>query len=288
MSKPYYRCIQGQNEQWNFIPSNIGVFDFIYPSAANPTMKPRAGKNSQAGRNTGIPTTKSTAENKRKHVQMDTNVQNSQNQSPSTAENSPVQSKEKRSGHEQCECISKYEDLNKSLQAILQSRKKFDKLDEIQATVANIKADLETNNSKVQKLEDDVEMLHNELEKVQQTVEDFKSDKVRIEVEMRKTYLILTGIQDEQNETEHESFTKVESQVRKFQPQFQFQYDILYRLGRFTNGRTRKIRVKFVTLKDRNNFLELKKDTTSPFFIDEDEPNEIRAAKFQVRKKLEN
>ncbi len=269
------------------MPGNVGVYDFIHPSAANPNMKPR---NSQANKNTGIPAPKATADNKRKQATMNSNEEdeeNHQNQSQNSTQNSPSQSSKKRKNdHGRCECINKYDDLTSSLKAISESLKKLDKLDDIQNTVANIKADLQLNSSKVQNLEADVGMVHDELEQVQRTLEDFKSDKVRIEVEIRKVYLIITGIEDRQNETEQEIATKIETEVRKFNPQFQFHYDLLYRLGKFSNGKTRKIRVKFVTLRDRSNLIAFKKDTTAPFFIDEDEPNEIRAAKFQMRQKL--
>lgn len=261
--------------------NNSSTYDFIYPSAANPNMNNRAKKNQTKNSQTQPPPQNKSGQ-KRNSSAMDTSTDQTltnHNNSSSTSQNDTKKSK---TDAENCSC-SASEKLNDKLDGILQ---KLNKLDDIQQSISDLQNGLQANKDTVRKLEENVEDISDSINNIQSQLDDFRSEKVKIESAVREMYLILAGINDDADETEDAMAEKIQQIVKDINPANQFKYDTLYRIGKFQNGKTRKIRVKFLTMKERNSFLSLRKDTKRPVFIDEDEPNEIRTAKFQMREKI--
>lgn len=250
---------------------NISVFDFIHPSAAKPNMVGNKAKNTQVKPNQQAIDAKSREERKRNSKDMGTDdeTENSQG-SPKTKKNKT------------CDC-----DGWKEAFAVISAKlSKLDKLDNIETSIAQLSTDLLRNDNKIIDIQQDVETINNDITEIRNQLDDFRSDKIKIEIEVRRLNLILSGIKEEDNENEHKLASKIQKVVTDIKPGTQFKYDTISRLGAPTSGKTRNVIVRFETMKQRNTFFELRKETTPPVFINMDVPEAVRKAEYLLRVKI--
>jgi len=107
----------------------------------------------------------------------------------------------KKSRQDDCECF-KCASLTEILLEMKSQLGKLDKLDEIRNSVNDLKDELGKATQNVNVLQHNVQVINEGLEQINYQIEGLKSDRKQIETELRKINLIISGIGDDENETE--------------------------------------------------------------------------------------
>lgn len=264
--------------------SNIGIYDFIHPSAANPAEK--MGK-SKANATSNVPNNINS--NIPKLVpQTPQNAQANKRPLDTGMDSSPEpndKQKRRRNCDSECQCSANYNKLTEALLNINQNLDKLKKLDEIHNTVTELSNRLTANDNAVRNLGNDVEHITADLETVKKEIEDFRSQKNKLEYEVKKINLIIQGVSDQEDETEATLVPKIK-QLVSIETGFDFKYDEIYRIGAFRLGQNRNIRIRFKEMNHRNAFLNLRQKIKHPVYINEDLPEAIRKAEYNMRTKI--
>lgn len=269
------------------MPRNIGEYRFIYKEA---TMGDNNGTNENATKVSSQvsekPNTRSTARKK--------SIQDLSSDTDATSPNPPrgnnkrakVQHKEsspQSSHHCNCDACSS---IFTTLQKITDQLKKLDKPDTIQLAVNTLKEGVEKNTVDVATLKNDVETIYSLVDNTQLQIDDIRSDNVRIELETKSINLILSGVPDQIDEEADVLETKIIDEVKKMNPDHELKYDTVRRLGKYRDGVTRPIRIRFETMRERNAILQMKTLAKHPIYINRDLPEAVRRADFKMRQQI--
>lgn len=258
--------------------NNVGVYNFVY----QPTTADTMGKGTSQGNSKNNPASSNQFINTRKRSQ---NAMNSEeNVTNGGSQDQPESSK--RSKTSDCKC-QQCDNVKHKLDEISSNLAKLDSLDRIEATLMQITNSLAATNGSVVQLQSEVETIKEDLSNVQQQIVDFRSEKTKMETEMKKINLIVSGIRDEDEESEQQLATKIQNEISKINNGRQrFNFDTISRFGRYKPGKTRNVHIRFLSMRDRNEFFELRKSVRNPVFINADVPEEVRKAEFLMRQKI--
>lgn len=275
--------------------SNCANYDFIYPSAANPSMGGR-NKNTQPQKQTSQaqnPKNSKPAENKKRpNTEMNNSSDSGQpNNGQGRSPDIHTAPKKSKTDKENCECKS-CDKMNSALGGIAEQlanlTKQNSKLDDIQKSINDLQSGLQGNRDTVQQLQVDVEEISHGLTAIQTQLDDFRSEKVKLEVEVKRINLIVAGIEDETDETDEDLKNKIQTMAKEIKQDINFDCDTIRRLGEYKPGKTRRVHIRFKLMSDRNAFFELKKSTKHPIYINADVPEAVQKAEFKMREKIRN
>lgn len=163
--------------------------------------------------------------------------------------------------------------------------KKTDKIDDIDKAIKEFKEGLTKTNSNVLKLQQDVDDISEGLENVQKEVTTIKTDRDAIETEVKKINLIMSGIGDEDNEPESLLRSKVQNEINSIVTTENVKIDTVSRLGRYSKDKTRLIKVRFATMRERDLVWKNHTKTQPPVFINLDLPKNTLKVHAELRKK---
>jgi len=156
--------------------------------------------------------------------------------------------------------------------------KKFDLLMKKLENVENIKISVQTNSNKINSLEEKVKNLERE-------ISSLKNENQEIQKLVNRKNLIITGLQDSENETNSELKILISQTVNSAaQLSINANIDQCIRLGKFTPGKCRPIRISFLSQHQRDLLLNKKKMFTHPVYLNEDLPYNMRAEHNMLRK----
>ncbi|CAL8080878.1 unnamed protein product [Orchesella dallaii] len=117
------------------------------------------------------------------------------------------------------------------------------------------------NNERFQNLEHENQVLVSKVSLLQRENES-------LQVELREKNIVISGIQDNENETESELVRKVSDLLKTIvskssEPKINFRPDKAHRLGKFTSDKNRHVKVKFATISERD-YIFRNKDKVPP------------------------
>jgi len=120
--------------------------------------------------------------------------------------------------------------------------------------------------------------------KLETSVDQLSKENEAIQTELRKLNLIFAGVSDDQNETEDELFRKIRAVISKT-TELDIPFDTFYRLGNFNPSKDRPIKIRFISLRQRNIIYDNRSKLSSPHFINEDLPYSTRRTNAILRNK---
>jgi len=232
-------------------------------------------KNTTAGSSGTKPTSNSTKTSRKRDNEMDTSSDET------GAEN--VNNKRQKGNSPCTNC-----DLTTVLSALTDMKtqlEKLDKIDDLSQSLKELKDEISKNVSNVEVLQNNVEDLFNGLDKIDGRIEDLKHDSDKLETEMKRINLIMSGLWDEETETDPDLRSKVQNVFNSVVTSENVQIDTVSRLGKFNPTRPRLVKVRFASMKGRDLIWSQRIKTKSPVFINEDLPKTTLKAHAELRKK---
>jgi chromosome segregation ATPase len=106
-----------------------------------------------------------------------------------------------------------------------------------------------------------------------------------IEREMKKINLIISGVADCSNEFNTSLRGKIETLLQDITSDI-IKVDAVARIGSYQGDKSRQVKVRFLTIRDRDNVWNCRTNTNPPIFINEDLPFSIRRDHAVIRKKV--
>jgi hypothetical protein len=147
----------------------------------------------------------------------------------------------------------------------------------IRNDLKEIKELVSSHETRISSSEVKIQNVESSLEKLEREHEDMRK-------EMGKINLIIQGIPDTVDETEDELYSRVKIFLLK-QVEDDVSFDSAYRLGKPKPHYRRPIRIRFMTLLQRNLVYESRNKALPPFYINEDLPFATRRDFSVLRKK---
>jgi len=143
-------------------------------------------------------------------------------------------------------------------------------------TLDDIKQIINQQNTKIQTISKDMAVAQNR-------IQDLEAENERLEKELKKSNLILTGITDDVNESEQTCLDKTKSFLTTTMKIKGLTFDTAHRLGKFQNGKDRPIKLRVMKHSDREKILSQKSNLPESVFISEDLPKQTRKNHFVLR-----
>jgi len=202
-------------------------------------------------------------------------------------DSSPVTSPEAKKNKGADETCSNCTGMSKILENISAKLEKLDKIEGIVQSIDEIKEEIKTTKTLVETVQTNVDSLHEDLENVKSQVNNQKYDRETVETEVRKINLVVAGVPDDEKENETLLRSKVQNIFNLMIPKENVSIDTVTRLGKFNQSKTRFVRVRFVTMRERELVWRhvMKQKPNPPVYINEDLPYSVRNAHNVLRKK---
>lgn len=105
-----------------------------------------------------------------------------------------------------------------------------------------------------------------------------------LESEVREKNIIITGLNDNDREDTRDLFQKVSTIFRDI-TQMNIRPDKVYRIGKYNQGFHRNVRVKLLTVSEKDIIMDQRRRIKPPMYFNDDEPYTIRFAKKLLRDK---
>jgi len=164
---------------------------------------------------------------------------------------------------------------------------------EMKTTQTSMKLTLDDLNVSNKEFRNLIKALQTEVTTLKEKVHTLECDNERLDIELRKKNVILFGLEDEVDESNAVSKSKVEKLLSEKLQIRDVNIDTVHRLSKFTSGRTRPIRVQLLYQNDRDLILsqrsKLKSQVNSKgdcYFLNEDLPLKTRLTRKILRDKL--
>jgi len=141
---------------------------------------------------------------------------------------------------------------------------KFEKFEEKLKIVESLTTRMSDQETKVDWLVSENKLLLDELNVV-------KSENELLAKEIRKQNLVFVGLDDYENETVDQLYKKVSDILNSVAGRV-INIDITYRVGKFVINKCRPIRIRFISLWDRETVYGQRKNLRHPFYLNEDLP----------------
>jgi hypothetical protein len=141
---------------------------------------------------------------------------------------------------------------------------------EIKTSQAEIKNLIDRQGVKLIDMEKDVNVLNEKYQRIEER-------QTQLEVKFSKEWLVITGLLDEK---ENDDFTYLNDKLTKFFADILELPDIkiceAFPMGKFRDGSTRLIKIRFESTRQRNLIWEKRMNTPMGTYINEDLPKELR------------
>jgi len=127
--------------------------------------------------------------------------------------------------------------------------------------------------------------LENENVRLNKEVNQLKRDQDVLYKEVRDRNLIINGLNDTVNEDNEHLYEMVCEIILQVTGGCDIKPDVVYRLGKFTSGKTRAVRVKFISVRDREKVFSNRLNSTKPIYINADLQYSVRRDFGMLRQK---
>jgi len=161
--------------------------------------------------------------------------------------------------------------LNKKMDKNLQASKN------IRKDVSDLKKTINSHGMRLDKAETGISRLES-------AVDHINGENELIQTELKKVNLILCGVDDDPHETEPQLHSKNMGVFAIVTPH-NFPIDTYYRLGNYSDTRKRPIKVRFLSIAQRNIVYDNRSKLSPPLYTNEDLPYNTRRASSILRNK---
>jgi len=122
------------------------------------------------------------------------------------------------------------------------------------------------------------------ISKLENSVDKINDESKMIQIELKKVNLIIVGVFDVQNEPEQQLYSKIKSVIAET-TDLDVPIDTYYRLGNFNIVKPRPIKVRFISVRQRNLVYNNRSELSPPIHISEDLPYTTRRSSAILRNK---
>jgi hypothetical protein len=149
----------------------------------------------------------------------------------------------------------------------------------IDEKIEKMKSDMER---KISSHDSDISQLQYEVKALNDTVHKIISDKDNVYFELNKLNLILSGIPDSSSETPDQLVQKMKPLLSRI-TSTHINIDCAYRLGKFSPKYPRRIKIRLLSLSERNLIWSHREKAPPLFYVNEDLSPNVRQVQGQLR-----
>lgn len=156
---------------------------------------------------------------------------------------------------------------------------------DIKMSISEINNSLASHKSEIEALKSTVANLSSSSRQASGAISSLEHNTEFVERELKRINLVISGLQDAVDEYPGVLKGKIAEFLTSI-TDCNIEIDTATRIGKFVENRCRHIKVRFLTMTDRNRVYESRFNTTPPVFINEDLPFCTRKDNFILRQKL--
>jgi hypothetical protein len=158
------------------------------------------------------------------------------------------------------------------------------KMDDHQEATCGIRDDLKEIKTLICSHDRRISNTESKVDNIESSIEKLEQQNDELRKEMSKINLIIDGIPDTTTESDDELYSRVKIFLTEIVDE-EITFDSAHRLGKYVLGHRRPIKVRFMTMVQRNIVYQNRAKAVPPFFINEDLPFATRRDNAILRKK---
>lgn len=130
---------------------------------------------------------------------------------------------------------------------------------------------------------DEIKQMKIELHDAKNQIKDLTTENERLEREIKRCNLIISGVEDSDNENEQNCFRKVKHILSSAVDMKEIDIDTAYRLGSFQTGKTRPIKIRLLRQSDKQTIWSQRRNLPGHIYMNEDLPKSTRNHHYLLR-----
>ncbi|CAL8132706.1 unnamed protein product [Orchesella dallaii] len=161
---------------------------------------------------------------------------------------------------------------------------KLDVITTVQQSLQQLTTDVAISKEEIETLKTGLSQTRQVAENTAEKLRNIQKQNDRIELELRKINLVISGIDDFRSQTSNKLTNAVENLLRTLAGR-EIKIEAVYRIGKYRDKYIRPVKINFKNISERNTIYECRLNTVYPIYINEDLQPSIQKAHRNLRRK---